>query len=283
MYSHDSKFHIYVENKPVREYFHEGKYYIEGRKGHEYSISVQNNTGKRKKLILSVDGLNIITGDSTWEKGYVLHPWQTLSIPGWRKNENETAVFEFGSPSESYNEHNVSGKAVNIGVIGCKIFDEDVQSYPHTYIAMDMWDGNLWQDREVKTSGGPISARPRGIAPTTTNDSIGRGIGIASYNANPSASVKMSKSVNYQGVNQAQLNQQLASQSELGTSWGRNKEFKTKWVDYKFFTTPNDVFVVYYDSRRGLIRRGIDLNDYSAPKIEPNPFPTDGCPPPIKK
>ena len=88
-------FWISVNNRPVDEYNHEDSVYIEGRKGSEYTINFTNRFYKPLKIVFSVDGLNIITGNTTFERGYVVEPQETISIPGWLSSPNTAQRFVF--------------------------------------------------------------------------------------------------------------------------------------------------------------------------------------------
>src|ERR1700693_4611974 len=117
---------VQVNGRTVEEYKHKGKVYIEGRRGSKYEIFLRNDSAKNRMFVLSVDGLNVITDDKNWERGYVLRPWQSVAIPGWRKDANNTAHFNFSSVGKSYNQHNFEGDKANVGVIGLMVFDEKV-------------------------------------------------------------------------------------------------------------------------------------------------------------
>ena len=47
--------------------------------------------------MLSVDGVNAVTGQtaSPSQGGYVLEPWETAEIAGWRKSLDDIAQFVF--------------------------------------------------------------------------------------------------------------------------------------------------------------------------------------------
>lgn len=98
--------------------------WIEGRPGSEYSISIRNNCPFRVLAVVSVDGLNILTGSeaSYASNGYVLDPGQTADLSGWRKSNDQVAAFYFSSPSNSYAAR--VGKGANLGVIGAAFFQE---------------------------------------------------------------------------------------------------------------------------------------------------------------
>ena len=110
--------------KKLREYDHtDGNVYIEGRKGSEYLIEVKNNSPLIYKAVMSVDGLNVLSGDKDWSKGYVLYNYNKIEIPGWTKNNSSVASFEFGDAKYSYSNRTNNGTA-NVGVIGVMLFKE---------------------------------------------------------------------------------------------------------------------------------------------------------------
>src|ERR1700722_14494835 len=121
---------LLVRGRAIDTYRHNDKTYVEGRKGTPYEIQFYNSSPERRKIIVSVDGLNITTGDKTWDQGYIVEPYQTATIPGWRKSGTNTAEFEFSSLKGSYNQHNISGEASSVGVIGCKVYSEKVKPVP---------------------------------------------------------------------------------------------------------------------------------------------------------
>ena len=72
---------------------HQGRRYVVGKPGNEYSIRVRNQSGGRVLTVMSVDGVNAISGDtaSTAQTGYVLSPYESADIAGWRKSMSNTA------------------------------------------------------------------------------------------------------------------------------------------------------------------------------------------------
>ena len=98
--------------------------WIAGEKGHRYSVRLRNGSAERVLVVVSVDGLNAITGEvaAPGQTGYVLNPWQTADISGWRKSSDEVAKFVFTSPQGSYASR--TGRPDNIGVIGIAVFRE---------------------------------------------------------------------------------------------------------------------------------------------------------------
>lgn len=108
---------------------HRGKSWIEGRPGHRYALRLQNLTGGRVLAVVSVDGVNVISGETagTGQAGYVLEAWQSLEVAGWRKSLSEVAAFHFTALADSYAAR--TGRPGNVGVIGVAAFRERHQ--PH--------------------------------------------------------------------------------------------------------------------------------------------------------
>src|SRR5579872_4488712 len=79
------------------------KIFVEGRKGSDYTLRVYNQSSKRRKIVISVDGLNVMTGDSTWDRGYVVEGYKSLDVPGWRLNKDKIQKFIFSAKTKSYN------------------------------------------------------------------------------------------------------------------------------------------------------------------------------------
>jgi hypothetical protein len=103
-------------------HWHEGRTYVVGRPGAEYELVVCNRTGEEILAVVSVDGVNVVSGEtaSVQQGGYVLGPWQSTTIRGWRKSLEETASFYFTSLGDSYAGR--TRRPSNVGVIGVALF-----------------------------------------------------------------------------------------------------------------------------------------------------------------
>ena len=101
-----------------------GRTTVVGRRGQRYAIEVYNQSSARVEVVASVDGLDVLDGGpaSYQDGGYVLGPWQTYRIEGFRQSLREVAAFRFGDVSESYAA--TTGDAANVGVIGLAFFAE---------------------------------------------------------------------------------------------------------------------------------------------------------------
>ena len=101
-----------------------GRRYIVGTPGHEYAVRIRNTTGARVLVVTSVDGVNVVSGDTAApsQAGYVLDPWGSVEIIGWRKSLERTAAFFFTEHQNSYAAR--TGRPSDVGVIGVAVFRE---------------------------------------------------------------------------------------------------------------------------------------------------------------
>lgn len=108
----------------LAQYSSRGRRFSPGTPGSRYAIRLSNRSGERVLVVLSVDGVNAITGDTAaWsQSGYVLSPGESYDITGWRKSDERIAAFEFTSLGDSYAAR--TGRPANVGVIGAAVFRE---------------------------------------------------------------------------------------------------------------------------------------------------------------
>lgn len=111
-------------------YASDGALYVAGTPGHRYAVRLANRSGGRVLAVLSVDGVNAVTGQtaSPDQSGYVLGPWETTQITGWRKSLDEVAQFNFTALPDSYAAR--TGRPDDVGVIGVAVFAERIRRQP---------------------------------------------------------------------------------------------------------------------------------------------------------
>jgi hypothetical protein len=109
---------------PLPKYRHQGETWVPGTPGERYSIRLANRTGHRVLAVLSVDGVNVVTGETaaSRQSGYVLEAWESADISGWRKSLQEVAAFYFTQVPDSYAGR--TGRPDHVGVIGVAAFRE---------------------------------------------------------------------------------------------------------------------------------------------------------------
>ena len=114
----------------LRSYPADGQRWVAGDRGHRYAVRLYNDSPRRVLVVLSVDGINAISGEEAnpSQTGYVLNPGQRADITGWRKSQDEVAQFVFSSPGNSYASR--TGRPDNVGVIGIAVFNERTQWRP---------------------------------------------------------------------------------------------------------------------------------------------------------
>ena len=115
------------EGRWLQIYRHQGRAYVVGKPGHEYQVRVANRGGEDLLAVLSVDGVNVITGQTAdpSQSGYVISPRASLEVQGWRRSLSQTAAFYFTALPDSYAAR--AGRPDDVGVIGVALFRKKSQ------------------------------------------------------------------------------------------------------------------------------------------------------------
>src|SRR2546423_7319194 len=145
------------EGRVLPMYWHQGRRYVVGKPGNEYTIRVRNGGSGRVLAVMSVDGVNVITGDtaSPQQSGYVLAPYGSFDIAGWRKSLARTAAFYFTALPNSYAAR--TGRPDNVGVIGVAVFRERQRMKPQS-------EGFLNRERQEADRADAAPASPSNAA-----------------------------------------------------------------------------------------------------------------------
>ena len=130
-----------------------------GEDGQRYSVEVENLSNHRLEFVVTVDGLDVLTGQSGSysRRGYVLDTGERREIKGWRTSVNEVAAFKFGSVADGY-ANQKTGDTRNVGVIGAATFAERGTT-PRPYAGTDSYR-RLRADPFVATPAGSGFATP---------------------------------------------------------------------------------------------------------------------------
>ena len=237
-----------VDGSALSVYGKDGRNYIVGVPGHEYAVRIRNCTGGRVLVVTSVDGVNVISGDtaSPDQSGYVLEPWASVEIAGWRKSLARTAAFYFTDLGNSYAAR--TGRPQNVGVIGVAVFQEKPKRI--AYREYDYRSGLARKDSTAADAGGAMNERAEAqpVPP-----------------AGPAASAEVPR----------QQIDELKSQGKLGTGHGRSEESRVTVVQFeRASTSPAETVAIQYDRRDNLLAMGViaQPTPYLA-RREPNPFP----------
>ena len=118
--------------KSLKVHWHEGRAWVVGKPGNEYQIMVRNRRGEDLLAVMSVDGVNVVSGETAHpqQSGYVLSPWRGLEVKGWRKSLERTAAFYFTPLPDSYAAR--TGRPDDVGVIGVALFQRKRAAPPQS-------------------------------------------------------------------------------------------------------------------------------------------------------
>lgn len=143
-----------------------GRWFVAGKPGNEYQVTVRNRAGGDLLAVVSVDGVNVVTGETAAasQSGYVIEPGRALSVKGWRKSLQKVAAFYFTDLGDSYAAR--TGRPDNVGVIGVALFKR--KSEP----ALEME-----QPQNRSEPGAAADGAARSAAPRAAEKSIGTGHG----------------------------------------------------------------------------------------------------------
>lgn len=288
------EFDVLVHGKSVLKFRHEGQVYIEGRAGSEFTLLVRNNSGSRILAVMTVDGLSIMDGKkgSLDGNGYVINAWQTITIPGWRVDNDDVAKFTFGGIGGSYAA--AKGETRDVGVIGCAVFEEDIPSHLidlSTTRLRRVHTTGLSSPRKGATKGASGPLRSRGI--NQVSDESYTGGGQSAFYSNTAHSgeavcdsytTSSTMDVDFHAESSTSRGEEKTAGEvtvqNIGTEFGKRQAHAVTEVTFNKKDRPTEVFSLHYDDKRGLKARGIDVDR----KVHvANPFPKDaeeGCEPP---
>jgi hypothetical protein len=262
------EFDVLVNGHSAREYYHEGRNYIEGREGTKFSIRMRNNSSNRVLFVPTIDGLSIMNGKeaSYKSRGYIVNSYDSLTIDGWRTSDDKVAEFFFSSPKGSYAVK--KNKGSNLGVIGCAVFKEKEQVKvieriieKEKYIPYQPWP--TWPIYWTSSSGGTMGKSWNtlgGGGSTTTFTTANNGIG-SSISSDNLSSAPQNCSYSMQ-----------TSSAGLGTGFGQDKYSPVSTVSFDKEDHPTEVFTIFYNTREKLESMGVEFKKavYIAPSAFPN-------------
>jgi hypothetical protein len=234
-----------------------GRNWVVGTPGQEYSIRFCNRSSGRVLAVMSVDGVNVISGDtaSPAQSGYVLNGYECADISGWRKSMTRTAAFYFTELPDAYATR--TGRPENVGVIGVAVFREQRRI--------------AWRAPIPKIG----AAQPSRGAPAASEPASPYGEPYAQDRRERADSA--SSSAEAEGKLEAAPSQSMPRPqplAKLGTGHGRDENSPTQMVRFeRESATPNETIAIYYDRRENLAAMGILPMPYYSRTPDPNPFP----------
>jgi hypothetical protein len=212
----------------------DARLYFQAVEGRRYAIRITNQTGQRVGVLLAVDGLNVIDGrhstQSRHEPMYVLDPWESTVIRGWRSSLREVHQFVFVDEERSYAERSGRGNS-DLGWIRVTTFRE---SNPprRPMIGRPQVPYERFKDEAEDSREGALEERLDQPAPRAE----------LRKSAEPPVAGQL-RSDRDEGV--------------PGTGWGERRHDPVNEVDFRAVSQPTDRFVLRYEYASGLRALGI--------------------------
>lgn len=241
------------DGRELDTYTHRGRFYVHGLQGERYSIRVNNPTNRRVEAVVSVDGLDVIDGESAnfrSKRGYIVPARGSVTIDGFRTSTEAVAAFRFSSVSNSYAGQ--KGKARNVGVIGVAVFEEKVQ--PTLVVPRHPRDFDV--HRELgKKSKRPAPPRSAPSPDFDLSDDMGAPAGGGRGLAESSSSIAPRSD---RATRRWEGRQERPG---LGTAFGEQRSSAVRFTQFVRATpgNPTSVAELRYNDTRGLQALGIRL------------------------
>lgn len=154
-----------------------GATFVAGEPNQRYSVRLRNNTNERVLAVVSIDGVNVVSGETagSWQQGYILAPYQRLDVDGWRKSMRDVARFYFTSVPDSYAGR--TGRPQNVGVIGLAVFRERPQRVVIEQPKMRPYGSEEYGDHQAEPAMAPQASRGVTAERQASSPSLGTGHG----------------------------------------------------------------------------------------------------------
>ena len=221
-----------------------GASYVAGRPGDRYAVRLTNRSPGRVLIVLSVDGVNAVSGEtaSVAQTGYVLGPYQSAEITGWRKSYSEAAAFYFTALPDSYAAR--THRPDNVGVIGAAVFRERAPE------PVARWPEPAPSIGKEANAAGRLEAERQS-----------QGAADAAAPAQPSARARADSFAQRE-------------EKKLGTGHGEREYSPTSQTAFeRASSTPAEIVQVRYDSHANLVASGVIPRQRPWPR-QPDAFPS---------
>jgi hypothetical protein len=263
----------------------DGRTFLLGEPGLRYNIRVQNPTGQRVEAVVSVDGRDAVSGepgDYVNGRGYVIPPYGSVLVEGFRRSLEEVAAFRFTSPENSYSAR--MGTPQNVGVIGVAFFPERVRPpppvmrrplrrpvpLPYDYSSPSFDGQSMGADKAAPSA--PTAQRSRAAAPSA-------GAPAGEARADQALPAAPSQREAAKGAPRDDFDGS-GSVNNLGTEFGETHQNVVSSVSFERASPARPALIssLRYDDADGLSARGIDLSTLGyyqrqPASDEPEPFP----------
>jgi hypothetical protein len=225
----------------------DSRHYFEAFAGRNYSVVLRNNSGRRIGVLLTVDGLNVVNGEVTRlasdEPMYVLGPWESATIRGWRSSMDEVRRFVFVDEKRSYASRTGQANS-DMGWIRVLAFREQ-QAVAWRWNGVRSPESDARDHAPLPDEGLERSKRePVASAPEAGSKQA------------PAPTVQR-----MDGSSEKEMvsgdTQKDGSSSFPGTGWGDRRTDRVHYVDFTPERRAADQLVFRYEYARGLVALGI--------------------------
>ena len=253
-------------------YEYKGEYWVAGRPGASYSVDITNRTGERILAVVSVDGVNAITGKSAAaapKDGYVFDPRRNWAITGWRKSDSQVAAFYFSESDASYASR--TGRPRDVGVIGVALFRERVAPVVRPLPPPVSRNAPMVEEREYSRSNSDSQNRVEAVtadaaaapaAPAPAAAATAQAAPAAAAESAQAAKPRMAES------NADRVTKRSSASPTLGTGHGALETSYTTDVEFEAANNrPDQIVRIRYDSYANLVAKGV------IPQPRPRPLP----------
>ncbi|MGB0680323.1 MAG: hypothetical protein ACPGUV_11735, partial [Polyangiales bacterium] len=202
----------------LRSFVRYGKTFVLGRHGQHYRVRVYNHSPRRVEAVVSVDGRDVVSGavaDFRRQRGYLIEPYSSVRIQGFRKSYNHVASFRFTHPSASYSSRR--GTPQHVGIIGVAIFPEKRRPRP-----LQLPDQPPVMERGSGHGSGYDAGDDAKEAPPRR---------ARRSSARPSASPSASEAAS--GMADRALEGELSTRDNLGTRYGETRYSAARRVAFR--------------------------------------------------
>jgi hypothetical protein len=266
---------VVIEHPDGRQYpmfAHGGSSFVAGEHGERYGIRLINRSARRVEAVVSVDGRDVISGEPgsfKTQRGYVIAPFGSVVVDGFRQSLDHVAAFRFTHHGDSYAARR--GAPQHVGVIGVAVFEER----------------QTRKQRNRKAFAAPTQATSPAPAPVAGDsfpsaperhsadfdaptDDFEAPAAAEAGSAPKSAPRSDSGSARGGSTRFAP-----PAGGDLGTQYGETTSSHVQEVDFKRRRNrkPELLFTLHYDSAQGLAARGVPVFGPQPVTIAADPFP----------
>ncbi|MDQ3815729.1 MAG: hypothetical protein M3347_17585, partial [Armatimonadota bacterium] len=235
---------ILTEGRPTTIYRDASYHWIEGRRGQRFAFRITNHNPFPIGVIPSADG-HSLTADgraSARHPAYLIYPYGSATISIWREDLRGGRELVFTDVDQSLAA--VKGDHRNIGVLGVLVWQLEDR---HPPVPLDRYPE---RSGALKAPRAPSAGAPSAGAPSAGEAAKSR----------------------------AGAARQYREDDGIGVGYGERTTDRAYITDRYRRVRVLGTVSIYYDDRPGLLRAGVDLNQYWRPYPQPYPDRRDADP-----